>query len=243
MGLSRDPEGAVAVAGPIPVGESALSLRYRLPASTPDGEPLVFQREFRSPVDLLTVLIADTGIVPETERPHRRRPIRTEDRSYLHLEGFGIESGDRVAIALRRLPPGGSLPGLATTGFVLLAAIGSLFYLVAPLRERSEPAAAQEASGISPEREAIYAAIDDLDDDFETGKLSVEDHERMRAELRARAVAVLQAERDAEGRRGSAAASDRGDARCPRCDAIPSTQDRFCSQCGAPLRPGDSPAS
>jgi hypothetical protein len=249
MGLSRDPEGALALSGPIPAGESDLSLRYRLPAKP---GPVTFERHFQRDVDLLTLLVADTGIVADTQRLHRRRPVRTEDRSYLHLEGFGIERGEPVEVTLRPLPQHQGLPTLATSGILLLVAVGALFYLIAPLRSAAATGPEAPATGpveeaastrLAREREALYANIDDLDEDFETGKLSAEDHERMRAELRARAVALLQAERQpaAEPERAPAARF------CTACGAKASEGDRFCSQCGTALRtdgsPGGSPTS
>ncbi|MGH0031007.1 MAG: hypothetical protein ACQGVC_14530 [Myxococcota bacterium] len=244
MGLSSDPDGALALRGPIPPGDPTLALRYQLPTTTPAR----FERRFATDVELLTLLVADTGIVPETDRLHRRRPVRTEDRSYLHLEAFGIEGGETVSLGLRTLPPRRPLPALASTGLVLLVAVGALFYLIGPLRgaRAAEPEVEAEETGISRERQAVYASIDALDEDFETGKLSAEDHQRMRAELRARAVALLQAERAAEtaGQAASADAKPAAAAACGQCGAPTQAGDRFCAQCGAALpSPPGPPAS
>jgi hypothetical protein len=75
----------------------------------------------------------------------------------------------------------------------------------------------------------VYRAVEALDEDFETGKLSPDDHARMRAELRARAVALLQAERSGDAPQPDAAPA------CPGCGAALRGTDRFCSQCGSPL--------
>jgi len=91
---------------------------------------------------------------------------------------------------------------------------------------RDAPAALAEQS---VEREAVYRAIEALDEDFETGKLSSDDHARMRAELRAEAVALLQSERSAAAPKPVAAPV------CPGCGTAVRIADRFCSQCGAPL--------
>jgi hypothetical protein len=241
MGLSRDPGGDLAIAGPIPAGDSGLALRYALPT---EPGPVDFVRTFPEGADLLTLLVADTGLVPETERLHRRRPIRTEDRSYLHLEAFGIGRGEEVSVTLRPLPVPEPLPGLASTGFVLAVAVGALFYLIAPLREEEGGEAATEtaAAETSTERQAVYAAIEALDEDYETGKLSEEDHARMRAELKARAVALLQQERSRSS--GQPPAQDRAEAApaCGACGAAVAADARFCSQCGTPLS-GDPPGA
>jgi hypothetical protein len=224
-GLSRDPSGALAVSGPIPPGESQLAMRYRVPVTS---DAITFERSFSTRVPLLSVLVEDTGIVPITERLHRRRPIRTEDRSYLHLEGFAIEPGESVTLHLQRLRRGGGVSALAAAGFVGLAALLAIGYLTGPLRSDAQHAHPPEAEQ-SVELEAVYRAVEALDEDFETGKLSPDDHARMRAELRARAVAVLQAERSGAVPKPQAAPG------CPDCGAALRGADRFCSQCGARL--------
>jgi hypothetical protein len=201
-------------------------------------------------VPLLTLLVADTGLIPTAESLHPRRPVRTEDRSYLHLEGFGIEPGETVSVLLTPLQKRRSLPALASSGFVLLAGLGALLFLVAPLRSQREGTQPVEADGISTGRQAVYQAIEALDDDLETGKLTQEDHQRMRGELRARAVALLREEREAQHTReplrkereaeGAAAPLPEARTACSGCGATPGPADRFCSQCGASLETGSS---
>jgi hypothetical protein len=180
-GLSRDPSGALAVSGPIPPGESQLSMRYRIPVAS---DPVAFERSFSTRVPLLSIFVEDTGIVPITTRLHRRRPIRSEDRSYLHLEGFAIEPGENVTLRIQQLRRRGATSGLTAAGFVGLAALLAIVFLTGPLRSEPRRAPAPEAAQ-SVEREAVYRAVEALDEDFETGKLSPDDHARMRAELRA----------------------------------------------------------
>lgn len=228
MGLSMDASGALAVHGPIPAGESVLSLRYIVPVR---GDPVAFERRFETRLDRLSVLVTDTGIVAETDRLHRLRPLRTEDRSYLNLEGLAIEPGETVALHLRRIALGRQLPLSASAGVVLLAALGALAFLTAPLRSGSADEAAEPVvSRAALEREAVMQSIRALDEDFETGKVTAEDHARMRGELRARAVALLREERGAKAPDAGA-----GAARCPECGVAARSDDRFCSQCGARL--------
>jgi hypothetical protein len=238
MGLTRDPQGALAVHGPIPAGESSLSLRYRLPSAP--GR-VRFERRLGHAVPLFTLLVADTGLVPTAERLHRRRPVRTEDRAYLHLEAFGIAAGETVAVDLQPLPQQRGLPALASSGFALMAGLAALAFLIAPLRGRDAAAAGEAAPAVSAEREAVYQAIEALDEDFDTGKLSEPDHARMRQELRARAVLLLRRERDAGEARPAAPAARVAPAApiapgaCPGCGAAIAANDRFCAQCGARL--------
>ncbi len=237
MGLS-DEGSALALRGPIPAGTAQLALSYLLPTR---ATPVAFERRLPLAVPWLSLYLADTGLVVDSPRLHRRRPVLTEDRTYLQLEAFEVAAGEAVPLTLAPLPARRRVPRLA--GAVLLAAValGALAFLAAPLR-RERRAEEPVASAASLEREAIYAAIRDLDHDFETGKLAEEDYESFRRELRGRAVALLRQERRAAER---AAPPPPPDA-CPACGA-PLTQDaRFCSQCGLALHgraPGQSAAT
>jgi hypothetical protein len=228
IGLDPDSSGVLAVRGPIPPGDSALAVDYRLPV---EGSALRFERRFPRALPLLSVVVADTGILAETTRLHRLRSIRGQDRNYLQLEGFEIEPEERIVIDLRQLPSPRPLPALATAGFAALAAAGAIAFLIAPLRggRRPEESGETPAARLAAEREVVYASIRDLDEDFETGKLTSQDHAALRGELRAQAVRLLQAEREAAP---AAAAEAAG---CASCGAELPQEARFCLGCGVKL--------
>ena len=238
-GLSRDPSGALALRGPLPAGETEIALHFLLPIERSD--PLFSQR---MPLDvtLLTVLIADTGVAAETSRLHQRRPIRTPDRSFLHLEAFEIPAGESVELRLRPLEARRPLPKPAATGVAFAAAALAIGFLIAPLRrtdlETSVPPSA--ASRAADQRATVLTAIRGLDEDFEIGKLSEADYREMRQALRAEAVDWLRAERSALAAASSDRAAEPATRSCNRCDAEAGAEARFCSQCGAPL---DEPAA
>ena len=118
----------------------------------------------------------------------------------------------------------------------LLAAGGIAFVLAAPLRRSARPADAAAA-----ERESLYAAIRDLEEDFETGKLSDGDFAALRGELRGRALALLQAERET-GAPLPETPPEAAVAACSACGRTLAPEDRFCSRCGAAVEPS-GPAS
>lgn len=250
--LAPHPQGGVAVDGVAPPGESAVEIAYRLPVDGPLAE---IARSFATPVPLLKVYIADTGrLVPKSDRLHRRRPVRTQERTYIHLEAFAVEAGERIALSVRELPPREGLPRAAVSALVLLAAGIVAWALAAPLRRESgedegrAAAAAQpeaETASVEHERSGVYAALRDLEDDRELGKVSDEDYARLREELRTRALALLREERSrASAARAEAPAAEEGaeEARpgeggegCPACGAALREGDRFCAQCGRAL--------
>jgi hypothetical protein len=246
MGIEPDATGGLAMRGPFPPGKSTFAMSYLL-RSESDG--ILFARSYPLGVPLLSMFIADTGLLTETDRLHRRRPLRTSDRTYIHLEAFEIEPGETVAVDLRSTPSPRPLPRVATVGFVVAAAVAALSFLAAPLRAPHEPAEDAAAASTADERAAVYAAILDLEDDFETGKISAEDRAVMRAELRAQAADLLRQERAAAEPPSAAppSAAEQPAAErpavapapqpCPGCGATIQAGARFCSRCGAGLSP------
>jgi len=231
-------DGALAVRGPVPPGESQLDLRYRLPAGS--GEQR-FARSFEKRVATLSVYVADTGLELASQRLHRRRPVRTPDeRIYLHFEAFRVEPGEIVDLRLQPLARRTPLPSAARVLFVGAAALAVTLFLAAPLRRTTGDAepAARAPGPARRERDALYSAIRDLDHDFETGKLAEEDYQQMREEMRRRAVALLREERDEP-----AAPPPAGPPRCPACGTAPTPDARFCARCGARLPEPAAPES
>jgi hypothetical protein len=258
MGVEPGAGGGLALRGPIPAGRSGFALSYLLQSN---DNSVHFTRNFGTHLSLLTVMIADNGVRTATDRLHNRRPMRTSDRTYLHLEGFEIEPTETVAIDLTSLPPKQPLPRSAAIGFVTASALLSVMFLIAPLRAKrtaTESAQSVEAEASEGERTAVYAAIRDLEDDFETGKVSEEDHELMLGELRAHAAELLRQERDRRESKPAAttaltetAATTAPTAAtavatvtaifCTSCGARLSENARFCAQCGGPVESAQEP--
>lgn len=240
LALTPHPEGGLAVEGSVAPGESRVELSYQLPTGEP---PARLARTLAARTPLFSIFVADTGrLAPRSERLHRRRPIRTNDLTYLHFEAFEVAAGEEVALELGQLPPRSRGSGALALACVLAAAAGAAWWLLDPLRRRRKVAAEApeaELSAARREREAIYEAIRDLDHDYETGKVAAEDHARLGDELRARAAALLAEERARESARAVApaapAASERAAAGCPSCGAPAGPSHRFCAQCGAAL--------
>ena len=236
MGAEPDPSGELALRGPIPAGASTAVLRYRIPVKEDRVE---LAQRFAHGVPIWSVFVADTGVAVETTRLHRRRPIRNDDRSYLHLEAFQLAPDERVALELRRLPPRRPPPRLAQAGFSLALAAAGIAFLVAPLHRRREEASQDPAEAqLETERDSISAALQSLEEDFETGKLAASDYEELRAELRARLAELIQRREAARSAaRSETAGAAPAAARCSSCSAELTADARFCHRCGTPVAP------
>ncbi len=249
MGLLPIEGGDLGLIGPLSPGASTLAFRYRLPVS--NSKPQIDLR-FPGAVDLLNVLIADTGVVIETDRLHRRRPFRQGARIYLHREAFAIDEGEVVSVSLDLLDRGTLGRTTHLFGTSALAALG-IWFIVSPLvRGRSSEAGRLEQARIRSERELIYESIRDLEHDFETQKIEETEYQAMRTELRTRALSLLGQERDAKQQQqaeprtdpGAQTIAEQAPDRCKGCDAPLDASWRFCPSCGAsPERSADESES
>lgn len=107
------------------------------------------------------------------------------------------------------------------------------------------PAAVTRRSRVLKEKDAVYAAIKDLDLEYQTGKLSEEDYAELRRGYRAKALALL---REFDELQTDPAATDVADGlvgsvdqpRCPHCAHVNPRMSHFCELCGIAL--GGGPA-
>jgi hypothetical protein len=252
MGLLPTSDGGFDVTGPIGPGQQSLAYSYRLPGRV-DGVQL--DMRFPREVATLNVLIADTGLSLDSSRLHRRRPFRNGTRNYLHREAFHVEPDEVVDLTLEPLR-GDGLPQQASIALTIAGGFVAAFFLITPLRRITQPEAVEdpELTRIRDERESVYVAIEDLDHDFETGKLDESDYTEMRTRFRNQAIDLLRIEHSggqaANGTAPTAAtlststttttaatlASPIAIAPSPGATALPTTG-KFCPDCGGSVDP------
>jgi len=229
--LLPDERGGLAVLGEAPPGTLTVEVAYQVQI---DSFPVVFDRSWPLRVPLLSIFVADPGnLAPSSDRLHRRRPARTSDLTYMHLEAYEVEPDETVHLSIDRRPPRAQLPAIVFRGGVALSGALVLALLVMPLwREHTGDALAGETeTAAGREREAVIAALRDLEHDFETGKVETEDYGTLRGELRARAIELMRDERETP----TSSAALESAAVCSECGAVPDPSHRFCAQCGAAL--------
>lgn len=144
---------------------------------------------------------------------------------------------------------------------IILVVAFVAYPLFQPARARAlelDGASDMVLEGLVAQRDAMYAAIKDLENDHVLGKLSDGDYRSLRAKYEAKAVAVLQ-ELDKVVGAKPGARSARDDAiereiarlrraktndalKCPQCGAPHTADDVFCAKCGASLRGARCPA-
>lgn len=114
--------------------------------------------------------------------------------------------------------------------------------------------------GLVGQRDAMYSAIKDLENDHALDKLSDADYRSLRAKYEAKAVAILQeldhvvgshpraardddaVEREIARLRRAAAPAERGALKCGKCGTPHAAEDVFCAKCGASLRGARCPS-
>jgi hypothetical protein len=138
--------------------------------------------------------------------------------------------------------------------------VGVAAYVAAPLWRGVVPVAPPDPRAVAllARREAVLAALRDLDADLADGRLGADDHAAQRAEVAARGAAVLTAldELAAETAGESAAisatiehevaalsrsAADGRTGACPDCGRATAPGDRFCPGCGRALGAAEAP--
>jgi hypothetical protein len=219
-------DGALALRGPFLPGTHELRLVYDVASG---ADALRTSLPVPDPIDALELRVRDFGVAVDAGQLHPARPSRDGDEIYLRYVGFDVEAGSALPLELTALPPRTPLPTPVQAALVALLA-GALFLLVArPVgAEREAEARVARAAAGSAEREALFVALRDLEHDFETGKLSAEDRNALRAALRTEALGAL------SGERAGPAAGELVAAVCA-CGRAAQPGDRFCAACGKPL--------
>lgn len=216
-------DGALALRGPFLPGDQEVRVTYDVDG----GDVLKTALAVVDPIDTLELRVRDFGVGVDAGGLHPARPTREGDEIYLRFVGFDLEPGTSLPLALTPLPPRSPLPTPLSAGLVALLA-GGLFLVVArPLALEREASGRAEAAGAGAEREALFVALRDLEHDFETGKLSAEDRDAMRAALRSDALRALSPAQATATAAETGAVCDCGRAALPG--------DRFCAACGKPL--------
>jgi hypothetical protein len=235
----------LALRGPVFPGER--NYRFAWDMQEPSAA-LALEVDLPSPTTRIELLVRDFGIAVDVDGLHPARPIREGSDIYQRYVGFDLPAGLRVPVRVDPLQPirGPSRAGLV--GVVALLAGGLCFFVVRPVtREPGAGMATERGDHATPEREALVAGLRDLEHDFETGKLSVEDRDRLREELRREALqALASAASSGPGARAPASSGPETEAHAPseaaastpaacECGRTPDAGDRFCAACGKRL--------
>jgi hypothetical protein len=231
-------DGVAEIRGPILPGPDGftLQLAYDLPAPDTALETTI---ALPDAVDQLGVYVQDFGIDVNAGVLHPARPTRENDMIYQSFLGFELPAGSVLPLRVTALPPLFPLPQTVVALIAALLAGGLLFFVAGPLalasRGASASASAPAAAEESPAKAALEAALVDLEHDFETGKLSADDRDRLRDDLRREAVGALARERgQLEGAPAASTAATPA-ARVCACGREAQAHDRFCAACGKAL--------
>jgi len=237
--FGRLPEGMVIqngvaeIRGPILPGDQGASFQIGYDVEAPDTE-LDTVVALPSAADDLGVYVQDFGIDVDAGPLHPARPARDNDVIYQAFLGFELPAGTEVPIRVRALPPATQIPQWLIGAIAALFAGGLLFFVAGPLVFARLAGAGSGAAPLeeSPAKAALAAALRDLEHDFETGKLSPDDRDRLRDDLRREAVGALARER---GVFAAEPAAEPAAERVCQCGRVAASEDRFCASCGKAL--------
>ncbi len=171
--------------GPIYPGERETQLFYELASEETD---LHTQLVIPQAVDSLELYVKDFGIEVDAGPLHPSRPERRDNGIYQRWLGFDLAAGTKIPLRIHALPPRRTGPRWLSAVLAALVAGGAVAFVIRPLGGSAASAPRPEAVDEDPEIHALRAALDDLEHDFETGKLSVGDRDRLRHDLKRQAL-------------------------------------------------------
>ena len=218
-------DGMLELRGPLFPGARELMFSYDLPET---GDELRTEFWFPDGLPEFELFVLDERFEIAAGSLHPGRATRDANGSvYQHYLGFDLAPGTRLPLVIRPLP---ELPERASPGAALAAALlaGSLLFFVGrPLGTRSATAPDRAPDAEDAEKQALFAALRDLEHDFETGKLSADDRDGLREALSRDTLLGL-----ARLRRSKRVLPER---RCPSWELLVSPSDNFCAGCGTAL--------
>ena len=236
------PEGAtqngdvLELRGPFFPGDYELLISYEVDAG---GRVLDSTLELLDGAEQIELWVRDNGVEIDAGPLHSARATRTEEGFHQRFLGFDLAPGTEIPFRVAAKPPPG--PGAiwpqATLAFALC--LGLAYAVGQPVTRRERFVDEPGESASSREKRALFAALRDLEHDFETGKLSQADHDRLREELRSDALrALARLERQSEEASEAEAPARAEQREAPRtcsCGRMAGDDDRFCAACGKAL--------
>ena len=147
---------------------------------------------------------------------------------------------------------------IITLLFAILLAGLAVVYVALPLLRPGRPLLVDDAGPLADlilRKDTLLESIKELEFDYQTGKLSAEDYQRLDQRQRQQAIALLrqieqampaaagleaeleQAIQSRRSRTERAASPASETVTCPRCQSPVRANDKFCPQCGFALRP------
>jgi hypothetical protein len=222
-------DGVAEIRGPVFPGTDGLALELSYDLEAREGE-LQTELRFPDPVAELALFVEDFGVRIDAGGLHPARPARERDVFYQRFLGFDLGPDAPIRVQISPLPPASTAPPWTAT---LLAAllVGALVFFVGQPVTRAGAAASAEPPEPPGVRAQLEAALADLEHDFETGKLSAADRDRLREDLRSEALRALAHNRAVGARRAAAPPGAPSPERCS-CGETLAAGARFCSQCG-----------
>jgi hypothetical protein len=226
-------DGALGIRGPIFPGAQQVDVYYELPTLAGKLETeLVFNQDTPQAV----LLVLDRNVKISAGDLHPAPPANVQGKIYQRYLGFDVPAGTRIPLSVTPLPdlaqPSQWLSALTLSLPFAIFAVLSLL----PIAQAYSGRAVAEVNEAPTQQAALLASLADLEHDYEMGKVSLEDRDRLRAELREDTLRELAR----ESAPSAATVADVGAAtavvrKACECGKPVSAADRFCSQCGRPL--------
>ena len=176
---------------PIAPGMKEMAYSYRVkysPGSTSLSEVIHY------PTAGFDLLVQSETIKASSDKMTVAEPLDIQGVRFAHLSATDIAPGTVLEIRLSDPPKSGTQDTLRWAALALILLVGG-FGLGYPLiRKRRQPAVSED--GLNQRRQRLISDIAQLDDDFESHRISEEDYLKMRSERKEQLVELMRRIRD-----------------------------------------------
>ncbi len=158
-----------------------------------------FSRNVNYPTTKYDLLFQGESIEVTGDQMAAGEPITIEGTQFSHLTGEALAPGDILVVKLSGLPGTnnqGAAIWVALTLIVLAGGFG-LGYLLR--KKRVQPVRPEDS--LDQRRQRLLIELAQLDDDFDEGKIPEEAYRKLRNEMKARLVELIQRSKEESGRR------------------------------------------
>ncbi len=225
-------DGAAEFRGPIFPGQQWLTVDYEIDAG---GRDLLTELPFPEAVASFELYVRDEGMAIYAQPLHPAQLFVQREQGkpvpYQAYLGFDVAAGTRIPLRLETLPEPGTSQVVAAAMVAILFGLLGVFVGMPVAEGAREARREREVEADDGPSAALATALADLEHDFEMGKVTLEDRERMREELRREAVEEL------ARRRAAPARPPRSERKPPASAPEAEASIRFCSDCGSKVTP------
>lgn len=179
---------------PVKPGAIEASFSYRLSYSS---GTYTFSKKVNHPIDNFDLLVQSKGIEVVSDQLTTEEPLDIEGNRFIHLSSKNLAPGVILSARLSGLPKADIQRVLIWVAMGLTVLIVGFGFSYPLIRKRLQPVSPE--GSLDHKRQGLLLKIAQLDNDFESGKISEEVYRRIRTETKAQLVELMRRLKEKSG--------------------------------------------